>query len=215
MSDSRDPQHNTTTDENAAGEEGYSSDEGYHSLSVLAAQSKGTRRVVYSDYIAYSPLIMWLLLVAPATMLGCVLLVSLDADQPPAERESAIKILCLTTVGIILLYIFVLPYRVNVMADGSVGIRVIPFAYNFGDIVRAYASPGMFDDFYRPRLKFATNLDKRVVVIRRKKKWDITISPCNPEQFVDALYSVINAKEGLKEVITPTGQSSEALSEFL
>lgn len=214
MSDSEDPQDNAATDENANGEEGYSSDSGYHSLAALAAKSKA-KRVVFSDYIAYSPLIMWLLLVAPATTLGCVLLVSLDPDQPPAERDLAIKILCWTTVGIILLYIFILPYRVSVMADGSVGIRVIPFTYNFGDIVRAYASPGMFDDAYRPRLKFATNLDKRVVVMRRKGKWDITVSPCNPQDFVDALDSILNAKGGLKEVVAPTGQSPEALSEFL
>lgn len=214
MSDSKDPQDNAATDENADGEEGYSSDEGYRSLAALAAQSKA-KRVVFSDYIAYSPIIMWLLLVAPATMLGSVLLVSLDADQPPAERDSAIKILCWTTVGIILLYIFILPYRVNVMADGSVGIRVIPFTYNFGDIVRAYTSPGMFDDVYRPRLKFATNLDKRVVVMRRKEKWDITVSPCNPEEFVDALDSVVNVEGGLKEAVVPTGQSHEALSQFV
>jgi hypothetical protein len=211
MSDSQDPKaDDVPIDVNAEDDGGYSSDEGYSSL----ASRPMAPAVVFSDYIAYDRPIMWLLLLAPAATLGCVLLVALGTDKPPAERDLELKILCWTTVGIIVLYIFILPYRIYVYSDATVGVRVIPLTYNFGDVVRAFVSPGMFDCAYRPRFKFATNLDNRVVVMRRKG-WDVTVSPCNPQEFVDALDSVVKAlegKKGKKRVIAPTEQFSDILA---
>jgi hypothetical protein len=201
MSDSKDPKaYDFTTDVNAEGVGVYISDEGYSSL----ASRPMAPEVVFSDFIAYDRRVMWLLLVAPATALGCILLVV-------AEQDLAIKILCWTTVGIIVLYIFILPYKINVYSDGSVGVRVIPLTYNFGDVVRAFVSPGMFDDAYRPKFMFATNLDNRVVVIKRKG-WDVTVSPCNPQEFVDTLDSVIKELEGRKGAIAPAGLSHGILA---
>ena len=151
--------------------------------------------VIFSDYVSYSPLITWLLLVAPATTLSCVLLVWLDDAQPPAERELSIKILVGTTAGILLLYLFILPIQVSVKSNGSVCIRVLPMTYTFFHAVRAYQSPGMWDDSFRARIKFATNISKRVVILRRNGKWALTVSPLNPKEFVDAVSRVTSALE--------------------
>jgi len=150
-------------------------------------------QVVFSSYSAYSPLITWMLLVAPLTTLSCLLLVWLDDDQPPEERELAIKILVGTTAGILLFYLFILPVRVSVKANGNVCVRVIPMTYTFTQTVRAYHSPGIWDDAYRLRVKFATNQDKRVIILRRRGKWDLCVSPTNPKEFVDAVTSVMTA----------------------
>lgn len=149
--------------------------------------------VVFTDYIAYSPLIIWLLLVAPITTLSCVVVVYFDEEQPPDERELSIKILLSTTAFILLLYLFILPFRVSVKSNGNVCVRVIPLRYTFTETVRAYLSPGIFDRPYLSRIKFVTHQDKRVVVVRRKGKWDICISPKNPKEFMGAINNVTNA----------------------
>ena len=151
--------------------------------------------VVYSSYCAYSPLITWMLLVAPITTIACGLLVWFGEDYPPAEREFAIKILFGTTVGILVLYLFILPFRVSVKSDGSICVRVLPMTYTFAGTVRAYQSPGIWEDAFLPRLKFATNESRRVVILRRKGMWDLTVSPTKPQEFVDAVSNVMTALE--------------------
>lgn len=149
---------------------------------------------VYSSFCSYSPLMAWLLLVAPLTTLSCLLLMWLDDDQPPAERQLSIKILIYTTLGILVLYLFILPVRVSVKPDGTICVRVLACKYTFTGTVRAYHSPGIWDDSFRARIKFSTHQDKRVVVIRRQH-WDLTVSPKNPQEFVDAVTNTMSALE--------------------
>ncbi len=149
---------------------------------------------VYSSLCSYSPLMAWLLLVAPLTTLSCILLMWFDDDEPPEERALSIKILSYTTIFILLLYIFILPFRVSVKANGNICIRVLAFRYTFTGTVRAYHSPGIWDDSFLKRIKFSTHQDNRVVIIRREK-WDLTVSPSNPQEFVNAVSNVISTME--------------------
>jgi len=187
MSDS----NKLSENENAVG----NAESGHGVDNATSAPNAADVDVVYSSYCAYSPLIAWMLLVAPLTTICCGLLVWLKDDEPPAEREFAIKILVGTTIGILVLYFFTLPVRVSVKSDGAVCVRVIPITYTFIGTVRAYHSPGMWDDAYRARIKFATNQDRRVIVLRRKGKWDLCVSPTNPKDFVDAVSSVMTTLE--------------------
>lgn len=152
-----------------------------------------TSEYVYVAFCSYSPLVVWLLLVAPLTTLSCLLLLCLDDDSPPAERELSIKILIGTTLGILILYLFILPFRVSVKSDGTICLRVLACKYSFPGTVRAYHSPGIWDDSFRKRIKFSTHQDKRVVIIRRG--WDLTVSPSNPQEFVDAVSNTMSALE--------------------
>lgn len=189
MSDTTSPEYEAVTAANA--------------ISDGSAMISSSNDVVFSDYSAYSPLIAWLLLVSPATTLGCTLLVWLDPDEPPSEHDFAIRILLCTTVGLLVLYLLILPYRISVFSNGSVGVRVLCFAtYTFSNVVRAYHSPGMWDDSCRARIKFATNLDKRVVVMRRKGKWDLTVSPGDVQGFLDAVSGVTKAMADNQEART-------------
>jgi hypothetical protein len=75
-------------------------------------------------------------------------------------------------------------------------VRVISLiTYTFTGTVRAVISPGIWDDAYRARIKFVTNQDKRVVILRRKGKWDLCVSPNHPQEFVDAVSRVMTELE--------------------
>lgn len=159
-----------------------------------ARNSSPSDDIVYSTLCSYSPLVAWLLLVAPITTLSCILLMWFDDGEPPEERKISIEILSYTTIGILLLYCFILPFRVSVKANGNISLRVLAFRYTFTGIVRAYHSPGIWDDFSLKRIKFSTNQDKRVVIIRREK-WDLTVSPSNPQDFVSAVSNTMSAMQ--------------------
>ena len=165
--------------------------ENIESGAQISAPSDG---IVYSTLCSYSPLVAWLLLVAPLTTLSCILLMWFDDDEPPEERALSIKILTFTTIGILFLYCFILPFRVSVKANGDIIVRVLAFRYTFTGTVRAYHSPGIWDDSFLKRIKYSTHQDKRVVIIRREK-WDLTVSPSNPQDFVNAVSNTMSAME--------------------
>jgi hypothetical protein len=102
-----------------------------------------------------------------------------------------------TVILIFALYMVVLPRKVDVRSNGSIGVKTSLITYQFSGVVRAYQAGMGRDDFLRPRLKFATAFGPPhlVVVRRRHGKWDVVVSPSDPEGFILALERVVSQRE--------------------
>lgn len=97
------------------------------------------------------------------------------------------------------LYMMILPKQIDVRTNGSVGIKTFLMTYQFTGACRAYvAGPGR-EDFVRPRLRFATDMNQRVVVRRKNGMWDLVLSPTDADAFVNALDRIITNLEKLED----------------
>lgn len=125
-----------------------------------------------------------------AVVLLTIIPVSLDPNTSNADKTSAMWTLIWSAVSILILYIFILPTKFEVRSNGSIGVATLFVTYTFVDAVRAYIADGLFEGALRPRFKFATSLEKRVVVRRRNGRWDLLLSPNDVDGFVKAVNGV-------------------------
>lgn len=165
-------------------------------VSATEDQQRGPSNVVFASSASYQTLILIpLLLVAPLVMILSIVSVFLDSSLSPEERRSSLITLGLSTLLIVVMYLLVMPKRFEVRSDASIAVVTLTFTYTFGHVTAAYNDPPLMRDCWRPRLKFATNLNKRVLVRRKHGGWDIVVSPDDPNGLTAAVWKVAHAVE--------------------
>jgi len=160
------------------------------------------REVVFTTPCTYGWLV-WLLLAFSigASLLTTIPLFISDNESSDEEKKSAIHTLIWTTVSILIVYIFILPYKCEVRSDASIGISTLFLTYSFIEAVRAYQADGIFDALVRPRrFKFTTDFHNRVVVLRKHGRWDLDVSPKDSEGFIRAVHDMTERLELGEEV---------------
>jgi hypothetical protein len=155
--------------------------------------------VVFESPAKYHPCTFFLLALAPAsTLLGLALVpVYFDETVSDEDRRSITKGMLWATTVIIIVYSLVLPKRFEVLSDASIRLVTwIPsLAHTFPNATAAYDNPPLHQNLFRPRLKFATDLNSRVVVRRRNEGWDLLVSLHDAPGFVAAVWKVAGEVE--------------------
>ena len=154
------------------------------------------QHVIFQSPAKYHICTVFLLALAPATALGSLALVYLDETVSYDDRRSITHFLLWVIAVIIIVYSLVLPRRFEVLSDAS--IRVVMWtslAHTFANATAAYENPPMHQNLFRPKLKFATDLNSRVVVTRRNEGWDLLVSLHDAPGFVAAVWEVAGEVE--------------------
>jgi hypothetical protein len=152
-----------------------------------------TAKIIFSSRSYYHPL-LWVVLAIP--LLAILIQIGFVSRDPAVSeflRERHAWLLGWMLVLIFGIYMVVLPRQVDVRSNGSIGIKTFLITYRFKGVVRAYQAGMGREDFLRPRLKFATSFfpPHRVVIRRRGGKWDLVVSPSDPEEFIQAVENVV------------------------
>jgi hypothetical protein len=152
--------------------------------------------IVFESPAKYHICTVFLLALAPAATLGSLALAYLDKTVSYEDRRSITHCLLWATAVIIIVYSLVLPKRFEVLSDAS--IRVVMWTsltHTFPNATAAYHNPPMNQNLFRPKLKFATDLNSRVVVTRRNEGWDLLVSLHDAPGFVAAVWQVAGEVE--------------------
>lgn len=147
-------------------------------------------RVVFSSPAVYHPLTIILLSVAPIVMFGSIVLVELDDSSSSQEKQKARQSLLWSTVALIIVYGFVMPRRFVVLSDASIQVTTLLKTWRFPHVTAAYEYPSLFQDAFRPRFKFATDLTNRILIRRGNGGWDLLLSPRDVPGFASAVRRV-------------------------
>ena len=147
--------------------------------------------IVFSSRSQYHPVIVFLMSVAPLSIIVSIFLVLRDPSVQDSEREQGIRVLVCTLTLVFGMYCSILPKQVDVRSNGSIGVKTILFTYQFTGVLRAFEAGLGREDFLRPRIKFATSTNNRVIVRRRHGKWDILVTPEDPQGYVRAIEEVV------------------------
>lgn len=175
--------------------------------STASGYSKGTAQrqklIVFSTPSRYQN-IVWILLSTPliAIVVRIILLRDDGGEDGDNGRNSSANDEISHSVGawilgwafllVVVVYMIVLPKQVDVRSNGSVAIKSFLLTYHIDGVVRAYQAGIGREEFWRPRITFATRLGEgRVVIRRRHGKWDVVVSPEDPEGFIQAVEEVV------------------------
>jgi hypothetical protein len=153
------------------------------------------REVVFSTRCKYGCFIWGILIFSVAICILTIIPISLDPDTDEQAKEAAIHTLVWSTVAIIILFIFILPVSVEVRSDASIGVKTLVITYSFIEAARAYKADSIWEGALRPRIKFATSLDSRVIVRRKHGWWDLALSPDDADGFIQAVADVAQQLE--------------------
>lgn len=168
-----------------------------------STNSTSTRpRIVFESPAKYHPCTIFLLSLAPAAILISLALVQFDGSVSSEDRRSITKCFLWMIAVIIIGYSLVLPKRFELLSDAS--IRVVMWtslAHTFPNATAAYDNPPMHQNLFRPKLKFATDLNSRVVVTRRNGGWDLLVSLHDAPGFVAAVWEVAGEVEGRISIV--------------
>lgn len=159
-----------------------------------------TTDLVFTSRAAYQFWVVLLLAIGPLSIIAACMATWMDQTMSYEEKFQGLKILFFSFVFVLVLYVFVMPHHFEVCSDASIRIVTWPMSYKFGHVIAAYENPPIFS--LRPKIKFATDLTKRVLV-QRKNGWDILLSPVDPKGYVDAVWKVVSQSDSLEEKITP------------
>ena len=154
-------------------------------------------KIAFSCTSHYHPL-LWVIAAIPLlSILTRIVLVSIDSNVDDIRREYQAWKLTWSLILVFIIYMVILPRRVDVRSNGSIGVKTFLITYLFGDVVRGYQAGMGREDYLRPRFKFATTFfpPHRVVIRRRGGKWDLIITPSEPEEFLKALEEVVSKLE--------------------
>jgi hypothetical protein len=162
--------------------------ESFHTEGEEAVQQD--RRVVFESPSAYSPLIYILLAFVICSMIGSYAMVYFDGSVSDQDKEDALWSLGSSFLFVIPVFVLVLPLSLQVRSDASVGVKTLFVTWTFDKATAAYEDPAFMEQCRRPRFKFATALQGRVLVRRLKGKWDVLVSPEDPKGFVDTVFRV-------------------------
>jgi hypothetical protein len=160
-------------------------------------------KVVFESPAKYHPCTLLLLALAPACTLGSLALVYFDDTAPDEDRWSITKVMLWATAVIIVVYSLVLPKRFEVLSDASIRLVTwIPLlAHTFPNATAAYDNPPLHQNLFRPKLKFATDFNSRVVVTRRNEGWDLLVSLHDSPGFVAAVWKVAGEVEARIHIV--------------
>ena len=107
----------------------------------------------------------------------------------------------------------VLPRKVDIRSNGVVGVKTFLVTYRFSDVVRVYEADMGRDDLLRPRIKFATTFSTpHRLVVERNGKWDLVITPSDPQGFIQAVERVTSKLERLAGDETNKSEEKQAVS---
>lgn len=148
-----------------------------------------TPDLVFTSRAAYQGWVVSLLAFGPLAIIAAGIVTWMDQTMSYKEKLQSLKILFYSFVFVLVLYVFVMPHRFEVRSDASIRVVTWPMSYKFGHVTAAYENPPIFS--LRPKIKFATDLTKRVLV-QRKNGWDILLSPDDPKGYVDAVWKVVS-----------------------
>jgi hypothetical protein len=85
----------------------------------------------------------------------------------------------------------VLPKQVDVRTNGTVAVKTFLLTFHIDGIVRAYQAGVGREDFLRPRIRFSTSFQDRVVIRRNHGKWDVVVTPEDPVGFINAVERMV------------------------
>jgi hypothetical protein len=148
--------------------------------------------VVFCSDASYHPVMCLLIAFGPLAILASILLVWRDDSSTEQEKRVALRASLWSTLALVLVFVLVLPRRFEVASDASVNVvTFVKIKWNFQNITAAYDNQTIFSEWWRPKIKFACDFDKRVVVRRKNGAWDLLVSPKDPAGFVEAVYKVV------------------------
>jgi hypothetical protein len=185
-------------------------------------KNSNKKLIVFASSSKYQLLICILLIIPLLTISMSIILFDVKT-QEEYKNSWTVWTLGWCFILIVVLYMAILPRQVDVRSNGNVAIKTCLLTFHIDDIARAYRGGGCgggggcnnvdssnnnnnnnnnnwnwyCDSLLRPRVKFATSLDKDgTVIIRRKHdKWDVVITPDDPEGFIFALENMLQQKE--------------------
>lgn len=155
--------------------------------------------IVFASASKYQWLI-GLIVVAPLIAILMSIMMFDVQSQEEYKNSSTIWVLGWCFIFIMVLYMAVLPRQIDVRSNGTVGIKTCLLTFFIDDIARAYRGCNIesnFDNVLRPRQMLATSLDRdgAVVIRRHHGKWDVVVTPADPEGFVHAVEEMVRQKE--------------------
>ena len=166
-------------------------------------KNSNKKLIVFASSSKYQLLVCILLSIPLLAILMSIILFDVKT-QEEYKNSWTVWTLGWCFIFIVVLYMAVLPRQVDVRSNGNVAIKTCLLTFHIDDIARAYRgcnngvdSLNWYDSLLRPRVKFATSLDKdgTVIIIRKHDKWDVVITPDDPEGFISAVENMLQKKE--------------------
>ena len=180
--------------------------------------------IVFASGSKYQWLVA-LLVVAPLFAILMSIILFDVHSQDEYKNSSTIWALGWCFIFIMVTYMAILPRQVDVRSNGTVAIKTCLLTFFIDEIARAYRGGNIesnynYQNLLRPRVMLATSLDKdgAVVIRRNHGKWDVLVTPEDPEGFVNAVEEMVRKKENedmnsdsnkFVVAVTSTGQQQE------
>ena len=169
------------------------------SSSYSVSSRRKQRLIVFASSSKYQLLLCLLLMIPLLTILISLILFDINT-QEEYKNSWTVWVLGWCFILIMVLYMAILPRQVDVRSNGTVAIKTCLLTFHIDDIARAYRGCNIdsnYNSLLRPRVRYATSLDKDgAVVIRRKHdKWDVVVTPQDPEGFINAVEKMLRQKE--------------------
>jgi len=170
-----------------------------HSVSSRRSSKNKRRLIIFASSSKYQLLVCLLLMIPLLTILVSLILFDINTREE-YKNSWIVWVLGWCFILIMVLYMAILPRQVDVRSNGTVAIKTCLLTFHIDDIARAYRGCNIdsnYNSFLRPRVRYATSLDKDgAVVIRRKHdKWDVVVTPQDPEGFINAVEKMLQQKE--------------------
>ncbi|KAG7350530.1 hypothetical protein IV203_009890 [Nitzschia inconspicua] len=158
--------------------------------SVYSSNTSVTRKsIIFVTPAKYTTFVLCLLAIPIVTIVACMIL--LDPTQINYRSSSTTWILGWALLFVLVVYMAILPKQVDVRSTGTVGIKTFLLTFHIDGIVRAYQAGLGREDFLRPRIRFGTSIQDRVVLRRNHGKWDVVVSPHDVEGFLKAVEEMV------------------------
>ena len=158
--------------------------------SVYSSATSMTRRlIVFATPAKYTPVVLGLLAVPLVAV--PISIITLHPGRADYRNSSTAWALGWTLLLILIVYMAILPRQIDVRSNGTVGIKTALLTFHIDGVVRAYQAGIGREDFLRPRVKFGTSMEGRVILRRNHGKWDVVVSPEDVEGFLMAVEEMV------------------------
>lgn len=153
-----------------------------------SATSVARKLIVFATPAKYTPL-AWFLMAIP--LLAIIVSIIFLHPRTDYKNSSTAWVLEWTLLLVMVLYMAILPKQIDVRSNGTVGIKTFLLTFHIDGVVRAYQAGIGREDFLRPRIKFGTSFEGRVILRRNHGKWDVVVTPEDVEGFLKAVEQMI------------------------
>ena len=160
-----------------------------HATTTTTTTTTAPKTVIFETRPKYSCFIRGLVVAVPFLSLVFSVPLLFQQDMDLTKRWAAAANGLIHTLVVLLIYSFILPMKLMVRSDGSIGIATTCWTYSFANIETAYCLTSLCQDVGRARFKFATDWFVRVLV-RRSAGFDVVVSPENVLGFIQAIQEV-------------------------